>query len=60
MPKPESIATKSTSAASDTAPSEEPTESKIGEKVASVIGEAAAAAKTIVADTDDTQEHNEL
>lgn len=32
----------------------------IAEKIASVAGEAADAAKTIIADTDDEQEHNEL
>ena len=30
------------------------------EKVASVISEAAEAVKTVIADTDDVQEHNEL
>ncbi|KAK0648845.1 hypothetical protein B0T16DRAFT_427823 [Cercophora newfieldiana] len=46
VPKPESIATKSTAKAEETA-------KKVGEKVASVVSEAAEAAKTLVADTDD-------
>ena len=50
--KPETIIYKSTETASATA--------KVAEKVASVVSEAAEAVKTVVADTDDTQEHNEL
>lgn len=38
----------------------DPAAKKVGEKVASAVKEAAEAAKTIVADTDDTQDHNEL
>jgi len=50
VPKPESIVYKDA----------ESTAAKVGEKVASVVSEAAEAVKTVVADTDDTQEHNEL
>jgi len=50
VPKPESIVTKKVAETAKGA----------GEKVASVVSEAAEAVKTVVADTDDTQEHNEL
>jgi len=63
VPKPESIVTKpSTSTSSDTAPTEgETTQANVAEKVASVVADAAAAAKVVVADIDDDgQEHNEL
>ena len=57
VPQPESIKS-ATEAASEKA---EETGGKIGQKVASVVSEAAEAAKTLVADTDgDGQEHNEL
>jgi hypothetical protein len=56
VPKPESIATKS---ATDEGPASSASE-KVAEKVASVVSEAAEAVKTVVADTDDVQEHNEL
>ena len=56
VPKPESIATKS---ATDEGPASSASE-KVAEKVASVVSEAAEAVKTMVADTDDVQEHNEL
>jgi len=46
VPKPESIVTKSAAKAEETG-------KKVGEKVASVVSEAAEAAKTFVADTDD-------
>ncbi|KAK4207773.1 PPIase fkr-5 [Rhypophila sp. PSN 637] len=55
VPKPESIVTKSKA----TEKAEE-TGGKVAEKVASVASGAAEAVKTIIADTDDTQEHNEL
>jgi len=62
VPKPESIVTKpSTSTAPDTASTEEKTEASMADKVASVVADAAAAAKMVVLDTDnDGQEHNEL
>jgi FK506-binding protein 2 len=41
-------------------PKPEPVAKKVGEKVAEAVKEAAEAAKTVLADTDDTQEHNEL
>lgn len=46
VPKPESIVTKSAAKAEETG-------KKVGEKVASVVSEAAEAAKTFAADTDD-------
>lgn len=55
VPQPESIVTKS---ATDTLNSEET--QNVGDKVASAVSEATEAVKTVVADTDDTQEHNEL
>jgi len=58
VPKPESIVTKSSSSASSNVA--EKASEKIVEKVASKAAEAANLAKTIIADTDDTQEHNEL
>jgi FK506-binding protein 2 len=57
VPKPESIVTKSATAASEEASE---TASGVGEKIAEKIAEAADAAKTVVADSDDSQEHNEL
>ncbi|CAK7273164.1 Peptidyl-prolyl cis-trans isomerase fpr2 [Sporothrix epigloea] len=63
VPKPESIVTKSET---DAPAIIEPTtvaESEsvnIAEIVASKVAEAADAVKTIIADTDDSQEHNEL
>ncbi|KAK0610407.1 FKBP-type peptidyl-prolyl cis-trans isomerase [Bombardia bombarda] len=58
VPKPESIVTKSSS--STDGPASTASE-KIAEKVASVVGAAADAVKTVIADTDsDGQEHNEL
>jgi FK506-binding protein 2 len=56
VPKPESIATKS---ATDEGPASSASE-KVAEKIASVVSEAAEVVKTMVADTDDVQEHNEL
>ncbi|KAK4664414.1 Peptidyl-prolyl cis-trans isomerase fpr2 [Podospora pseudopauciseta] len=55
VPKPESIVTKS---ATDTP--ESTASAKVVEKVASVAKQAAEVVETIIADTDDTQEHNEL
>ncbi|KAH6615414.1 hypothetical protein B0J18DRAFT_279195 [Chaetomium sp. MPI-SDFR-AT-0129] len=55
VPQPESIVTKS---ATDTPASEET--QNVADKVASAVSEATEAVKTVVADTDDTQEHNEL
>ncbi|KAK1762088.1 ppiase fkr-5 [Phialemonium atrogriseum] len=62
VPKPESIVTKPATDSPASTASEEAEEAtqKVGEKVASVVKEAAEAAKTVIADTDDTQEHNEL
>ncbi|KAK3362042.1 peptidylprolyl isomerase [Lasiosphaeria ovina] len=53
--KPESIVTKA--AANEKA---EETSAKLAEKIASAVSGAAEVAKTVIADTDDTQEHNEL
>ncbi|KAK5659294.1 hypothetical protein OQA88_1387 [Cercophora sp. LCS_1] len=60
VPKPESIVTKSSAATATEEAKAEETAKKVGEKVASVASEAAEAVKTIMADTDDGQEHNEL
>ncbi|KXJ86255.1 FKBP-type peptidyl-prolyl cis-trans isomerase [Microdochium bolleyi] len=57
VPKPEKIVTKATSAASEVV---KEAETKIADKVASAASEAAEVIGTIVADTDDGQEHNEL
>lgn len=55
VPQPESIVTKSATDSPASSASE-----KVAEKVASAVSEAAEAVKTVVADTDDVQEHNEL
>jgi FK506-binding protein 2 len=55
VPKPESIVTKSATESPASSASQ-----KVAEKVASAVSEAAEAVKTVVADTDDVQEHNEL
>lgn len=55
VPQPESIVTKSATDSPASSASE-----KVAEKVASAVSEATEAVKTVVADTDDTQEHNEL
>lgn len=55
VPKPESIVTKSATDAPESTAS-----AKVVEKVASVAKQAAEVVETIIADTDDTQEHNEL
>jgi len=57
VPTPEKIVTKS---GTDSAKVGEAASSKIAEKVASKVAEAAEVVKTIIADTDDVQEHNEL
>ena len=57
VPKPESIVTKATEKVEEKA---EETGSKAAEKIASVVSQAAEAVKTAIADTDDTQDHNEL
>lgn len=58
VPQPESIVYKPTDSSSDGPAST--ASQKVAEKVASAVSEAAEAVKTVVADTDDTQEHNEL
>lgn len=55
--KPEKIIYKAKEAAEEVAGS---AEENVVEKVASVVGEAAEAAKTFIADTDDMQGHEEL
>lgn len=62
VPKPESIVTKSAtdSPASKASEAAETATEKLAEKIASKVADAADAAKTIVADTDDVQAHNEL
>lgn len=58
VPKPESIATKAATESAESPASS--AEQKVAEKVASVVSGAAEAVKTVIADTDDVQEHNEL
>ncbi|CAK7565906.1 MAG: Peptidyl-prolyl cis-trans isomerase fpr2 [Sporothrix epigloea] len=63
VPKPESIVTKSetdTPAIMEPTTVVEPESVNVAEIVASKVAEAADAVKTIIADTDDSQEHNEL
>lgn len=64
VPKPEKIITKATEAVAEAteaaAEAAEAAETKIADKVASAASEAAEIIGTIVADTDDGQEHNEL
>ncbi|KAK4181001.1 hypothetical protein QBC36DRAFT_176533 [Triangularia setosa] len=55
VPKPESIVTKSATDAPVSSAG-----ANVAEKVASVAKQAAEVVETIIADTDDTQEHNEL
>lgn len=54
--KPASIVTKSTSSDGPASTASK----KVAEKVASAVSGAAEVVKTVVADTDDNQEHNEL
>ncbi|KAI1173603.1 hypothetical protein F4777DRAFT_445085 [Nemania sp. FL0916] len=58
VPKPESIVTKATTASSDEAAAE--TGTGTAGKLAEKVEKAAEVIGTIIADTDDTQEHNEL
>jgi FK506-binding protein 2 len=58
VPKPESIVTKSSAASTDGPASS--ASQKVAQKVVSAVSGAAEAVKTVVADTDDVQEHNEL
>ncbi|KAI8958064.1 hypothetical protein F5Y11DRAFT_337504 [Daldinia sp. FL1419] len=64
VPKPESIVTKATSsassAASEASETAEKATAKVAEKIASKVEEAAEVVGTLLVDTDDTQEHNEL
>ncbi|KAI1097168.1 hypothetical protein F4804DRAFT_328414 [Jackrogersella minutella] len=61
VPQPESIVTKaSSSASSAVSEASEKASTHVAEKIASKVGEAAEVVKTVIADTDDTQEHNEL
>ncbi|KAM0329303.1 hypothetical protein ACHAQA_004608 [Verticillium albo-atrum] len=61
VPKPEKIVVKLAEAKEEVKEEAEEAAAGIAEKVASVVGEAAEAVKTVVADgTDDNQEHNEL
>ncbi|KAK3689914.1 peptidylprolyl isomerase [Podospora appendiculata] len=61
VPKPENIVIKTKEKVEEKVEEKaEAASAKVGEKVASVVSAAAEAAKTIIADTDDTQEHNEL
>ena len=61
VPKPESIVTKASSSASSAASeASEKASTKVAEKIASKVEEAAEVVGTMLADTDDVQEHNEL
>jgi FK506-binding protein 2 len=61
VPKPETIVTKPLSSTSSSASSEATEDaSRIVDKATSVVAEAAKVAATIIADSDDGQEHNEL
>ncbi|OTA76963.1 hypothetical protein M434DRAFT_402431 [Hypoxylon sp. CO27-5] len=61
VPKPEPIVTKASSSASSAASeASEKASVKVAEKIASKVEEAAEVVGTILADTDDVQEHNEL
>ncbi|KAI0827487.1 hypothetical protein F5Y06DRAFT_283708 [Hypoxylon sp. FL0890] len=61
VPKPESIVTKaSSSASSAVSEASEQASTKVAEKIASKVEEAAEVVGTMLADTDDVQEHNEL
>lgn len=62
VPKPETIVTIPLSSTSSAASSEATEESSSGivDKATSVVGEAAKAAASIVADSDDTPDHAEL
>jgi FK506-binding protein 2 len=71
VPKPDEIKTKAkvaaeplvtavSGAASAVSEEAEEVSTKLSGKVASVVAEAVDAAKTVLADTDDGQEHNEL
>ncbi|KAI0517079.1 hypothetical protein F5B22DRAFT_125552 [Xylaria bambusicola] len=60
VPKPETIVTKATASSSEEAAAETETGTGTAGKVAEKIGEAAEVIGTMLADTDDVQEHNEL
>ncbi|KAI1761149.1 hypothetical protein GGR53DRAFT_469592 [Hypoxylon sp. FL1150] len=61
VPNPESIVTKASSSASSAVSSaSEEASAKVAEKIVSKVEEVAEVVGTIIADTDDTQEHNEL
>jgi FK506-binding protein 2 len=61
VPTPENIVYKETAEAAEEVKKEaEGVAQKVAEKIVSAAGEAVDAAKTIVADGDDSQEHNEL
>ncbi|OTA68670.1 hypothetical protein K449DRAFT_386986 [Hypoxylon sp. EC38] len=61
VPKPESVVTKASSSVSSAASeASEKASAKVAEKIASKVEEAAEVVGTILADTDDVQEHNEL
>jgi FK506-binding protein 2 len=55
VPKPESIVTKATASSDETA-----TETGAAGKIAEKVGEAAEVIGTVLMDSDDGQEHNEL
>lgn len=58
--KPESIVVKASEAVEEASEAAEKVEENVAEKVASAVGEAAEAAKTFIADSDDMEGHEEL
>jgi FK506-binding protein 2 len=61
VPKPETIVTKSTSStSSDASESTEEATAGIADNIASAASVAAKVAETVLVDSDDVQEHNEL
>ena len=60
VPKPEKIVIKETSTVSESADESTETEGKVAEKIAEAVEGAAEVIGTMLSDTDDTQEHNEL
>lgn len=61
VPKPETIVKRAASSASSTASEAAESASEgVAEKVASAASEAAEVVETLLVDTDDVQEHNEL
>ena len=60
VPKPEKIVIKETSTVSESADESTETEGKVAEKIVEAAEGAAEVIGTIIADTDDSQDHQEL